>query len=1444
MGRGGQREFCIAIIDGCVGSEWVLAYGAMLPSSPYVSDALSANRASSLGCRNRRRARSRGTDRYRGSIRAGPSSWRNFLYEYQPACTLRSHDLAPQWCAPISGTVDVLAVGGGGGSVFANNAPGPVYIPGGGGAAELVSLQVSQNEPLNISIGGAGVSSPSNPQWPFGGNGGSHGGANGGLGYGGGPGGAGGGGETTITDQSGATLVEAAGGGGAGGSDGGSNLGGFGGAGGGGSGGSGASGEPLGGNFPGGGGGGGGQTTNGNSGTPGLGGATACGNPSNDDGHPGSGGLGGGECAYSSGGGGGGGGGIYGGGGGGGGGQNFGYQSAAGGGGGGSSYVSSGATSLKVASGVNSSRGYVEIGMPGSLSMPAPEPQLLAALGLAGAAVSRYQPNLHAGEPVNSASGDLYETYTDVSVPGRGPGLTVSRTYNSLNTSSAGMFGSGWSSTYDMHLVVNGDGTVTITAEDGSQVTATPNGSGGYALPTWTDSSLTQNTNGTWSYVRQATKTFTLNSSGKLTGISDLNGYTTVLTYCQSTTCSANGTSYVSGQLETVTDAENRNVTFAYGSNGLVSSVTDPLGQQTKYCYSTNPAACSSSANLVSVTDPLQRVTTFGYQANTSLIQTVTNPNDGVTQNVYDSSGRVTQQTDPAGLITKWSYTGDNFSPAGGLTTITDPHHNVEAEGYVDGQLMSLTKGTNVNPTSTWFYGHDGSTLGQSFVTDPNGNTTTTSYDFYGNVASTQDASGNTTTTKYNALNEPLLATDPKGITTQDSYDANGNLTQKVVTGVGGSPIETTSDTVCGSGCPSGYQVGDLEQMTDPAGFVTNYTYDAYGDQASVATHPSSNETDTTTYVYDGLSRHVCQASPDATALGVACPAPGQPAVADTTTWTYDADNEVTSQTDPNGNTTSYAYDANGNRTDVTDPVGKVTHTVFDADNRSASVTTGYGSGSDSATRSGYDVKPSSSGSCSSAVNFVTYCNTQTDADGAVTVSYYDQQNRLIDVMQPSSGNTADTYDGAGNLQTSTTAAGTSTYAYYPNNQVDTIAYSNNPSGFASASNVAYVYDKDGQRTQMTDGTGTTNYSYDPLERLQQTAPTLGNTTTYGYNGDNQVSTIGYGSGQTVTYGFDNAGRITSVTDWSSNTTRYTYDASGNIKSETLPNGVVSSRQYDADNQVSFAQSSATTDSASYYTAMGYYRNADEQVYAEQDSGVPARGNTEWLSEERYDPSGRATTLWDGAATYDPAGNPTSLPGMTNMAYSSNEQLCWEGPASGSCASPPTLATSYSYGATGDRTASTPPSTPGLSLGDNQLNELTSVTSTTPSGSPTYALALGEVFTLAVRPDGSVWAWGDNYSNDLGTNSPVNPLVPEQIQGLSGATAVAAGEETGYTLKSDGTVWDWGKGDMGELGDGSYSGGATPVEASGLTDVVQIAAGQQDGYALTSTGAVYAWGRN
>lgn len=450
------------------------------------------------------------------------------------------------------------------------------------------------------------------------------------------------------------------------------------------------------------------------------------------------------------------------------------------------------------------------------------------------AGVARHNTTCVRADPVNCASGDFTETETDGSVPGRGPELDLTRSYNSLEASTEGMFGYGWSSSYEMSLVTNEDESVTITAGDGSQVTAEPSDDT-YVMPSWSDSTLTANEGGTWTYLRDQTETYTFSSSGQLTEISDPNGYEETL-------------SYTSGKLTTVTDASGRTLTFEYGENGLVSEVTDPAGQHTTYGY-------DDSDELTSVTDPMERVTSFTYgDSGDHLLLTIKYPNDQSggpdagdhLTNTYNDSDQVLTQTDPQGLETTFSYSGDNFSSSGGATTITDPHGNVEVEYYIGGTLVADTKGHGTSSSQTWTYSYDASTLGETSITDPNGNTTTSTYDEYGNLLTSTDALGNTTTYTYNSLNEPLTVTDPMGIETEYTYDDDGNMLTKTVIGSGESLPEDETTYSYGDD-----HLGDVTSVTDPDSDVTDYTYDSYGDVVSETTNPGSS---TISYVQSGAT--------------------------------------------------------------------------------------------------------------------------------------------------------------------------------------------------------------------------------------------------------------------------------------------------------------------------------------------------------------------------------------------------------------------------------------------------------------------------------------------------------------------------------------------------------------------------------------------------------------
>jgi alpha-tubulin suppressor-like RCC1 family protein len=134
-----------------------------------------------------------------------------------------------------------------------------------------------------------------------------------------------------------------------------------------------------------------------------------------------------------------------------------------------------------------------------------------------------------------------------------------------------------------------------------------------------------------------------------------------------------------------------------------------------------------------------------------------------------------------------------------------------------------------------------------------------------------------------------------------------------------------------------------------------------------------------------------------------------------------------------------------------------------------------------------------------------------------------------------------------------------------------------------------------------------------------------------------------------------------------------------------------------------------------------------------------------------------------------------------------------------------------------------------------------------PGLSNVRMLVAGPNHSLAVRNDGTLWAWGSNGYHQLGVGgSTANRLTPVQVAGLSGVVGVATGTEHSLALRSDGTVWAWGSNWAGQLGTGtsSWSSVPTPVRVAGLTNVVHVVAGALHSLAVREDGTVWAWGAN
>jgi RHS repeat-associated protein len=623
---------------------------------------------------------------------------------------------------------------------------------------------------------------------------------------------------------------------------------------------------------------------------------------------------------------------------------------------------------------------------------------------------------------------------------------------------------------------------------------------------------------------------------------------------------------------------------------------------------------------------------------------TVTDPGNRTETRVYDlASNRQVAQTDSGGNRTQYGYDTGGF-----LRTTTDPNGNVTVNEHdVRGNVVSTSTCQNqaANTCSTIYYTYFPDDTTKLPPADPRNDLILTARD--GRSTSATDNSY-LTTYGYDATGNRTSIKDPLGRSTLTTY-TDGTTVAAFDGGFAPPGLPSTLTT------PGGvkqtvvyYRNGDIATVTDPAGKVTSYTYDALG-RASRTTEvtdrfPAPGLVESSRY--DGLNRVVSHTSPpvtdrvsgavhtavDSTVYDVDGLATSQQ-VADATggdatrsiSATYDAHGQASSTTDAAGNVTRFSYDAYGNVVDEIGADGGEVRSTFDGEGRLLTSTlVGY---------TGDPNKPASPTDLvvtSRAYDPAGRLATETDAMNWVTAYTYTDNNLTATVTRrdPSTGASfvqeATGYDAAGNATSQVTNNGSTKTVLALDAAGRAISSTLDPGGLNRTTTYDLTPDDYVRTATVKDGAGTvasrTDSTYDPMGRLTSQS----------------VRTDSAGTALTTTYTLDQAGLAKSTTDPNGNTTDFDVDEAGRVvvsvaplvTTETVGGAPVSTRPV---------------------ASVGY------DTFGEQVEAKDPDGNT---TVTGYDAGGHPSTVT--GASYTPPGASTPVVPVTTRTYDALGQLATE----------------------------------------------------------------------------------------------------------------------------------------------------------------------------------------
>ncbi|MEV6382702.1 DNRLRE domain-containing protein [Streptomyces sp. NPDC051773] len=838
------------------------------------------------------------------------------------------------------------------------------------------------------------------------------------------------------------------------------------------------------------------------------------------------------------------------------------------------------------------------------------------------------------GREVDPGIGNYTTTDTDATVATVGPGLTVTRTYNSRDPRSDNAFGAGWSTRYDMRIQPDSDGTgnVVVTHPDGRQVRFGKNPDGSYAPPYGSFATLISVTGGGWKLTDKDQTSYVFDGGGRLTEVTDYRGREQSLAYNTAgelTTVTATGgralhLTWSDGHVATVTTnapstgAEPLTWSYTYVDDKLmqVCGPEDAAGACTSYTYGNG----SHHRTVVQDSGP------FSYWRLNEQADATNAASDLLLDRSEHEGTYQDVQLGTAGALAGSPDTAATFN--GTTSYVQLPDQLVTDTPYLTAELWFRTSGSGVlfsyqdhtleeattgKNTPALYVGTDGKLRGEFWngTAAPITSSQTVNDGTWHHAALT--AAGNTQSlyldgTKVGTLSGDITQDDQRFVYLGAGYWNNWPATTGTIGRFAGDIDEAAVYTrPLGSRTVAEHHASatvaqQLTKVTLPSGRVhAEVAYDAAHDRVSSYTDANGGTYQLSNLRLTGTEDQPATDDQSATAGRTTATVTVTDPDDRTSSYAYDPlqGYRLIAQTDTSGNTASYEYDTGGFLAATTGPDGTVTRLGHDKRGNKISQTTCRDTNDEATCHTSY---------------YAYHLNADDPLDPR-----NDQLTAVRDAR--SSGATDDTYR--------------TSYSYNSHgDRVSTITPAT--ADFPQGRTESHTY-TDGTETAVGGGTvpaGLPLTSTDTRDRVTRRSYTA-------------------------------AGDLAEVTDPAGVVTEYTYDALGRETSNTTisdahPDGVTTTTAYDGESRTTTVTGPVTTNKVTgeeHQARTTYTYDPDGHPLKESVADT-AGDDTTRTTERTYDTHGRVATLTDaeGAVenySYDVYGHQTSrtMPGPRTFRY-------------------------------------------------------------------------------------------------------------------------------------------------------------------------------------------------